>query len=170
MTWTHRPRTTVALVAPYSVAVSAISLILFCTNSGFGQGTSQLDCAIATLSLDSPNPEIIRKQPVKQIGHFKVGNPGEEERITRFVKLPQSRWFVVASVYSTDESMPSKSGADSIDLELSLAKKRKRAIFNSPSYASAEIPYGTLDVGRVSMIVHSDRHRQLVVMECKAIE
>ena len=166
MTRIQQPRTT----ARYHLAVSAILLILFSTHSGFAQRTSQLDCAIVTLSLDSPNPEVIRKLPVKQIGHFKVGNPGEEERIIRFVKLPRSRWFVVASVYSTDESMSSKSGPDSIDLELSLAKRRKRAILNSPSYASAEIPYGTLDVGRVSMIVHSEGHRQIVVMECKAIE
>jgi len=145
------------------------SVLLSCMYPAAAQNTSRLSCAIATLSLASPNPEAIRKQPIRQVAQFELDNPNEEERITRFVRLPGSKWFIVASLFSTDESMGSKSGADSLDLELSLAKRRKRDIFNSPSYASAEMPFGGLDVGRVSMIVRAGTHRQLVVMECKAI-
>ena len=144
-------------------------LILAWTNVGLGQGTSKLVCALATLNLNSSNPATIRKQSVRQIARFKVDNPGEEERINKFFRLPNSNWFVVASLYSTDESMPSKSGADSLDMELSLAKNRKRNIFISPVYAAAEFPYGTLDIGRVSMIVRFAKHRQLVTMECIAV-
>lgn len=132
------------------------SLLLVLTLSwatvSLAQGTSKLHCALATLNLNSSNPVTIRKQSVKQIARFKVDNPGEEERITKFFRLPNSNWFLVASLYSTDESMPSKSGADPLDMELSLAKSRKRNIFISPVYAAAEFPYRTLDIGRVSMI------------------
>ena len=134
-----------------------------------GQGTSKLDCELATLNLDSTNPDVIRAKPVRSLGRFKVDNPGEEERLTKFFRLPNSNWFIVASLYSTDESMPSKSGADSLDMELSLARNRRRDIFTSPIYAVAEFPYGTLDIGRVGMIVRVGKHRELVSMECIAV-
>jgi hypothetical protein len=135
----------------------------------FSQGTSKLDCELATLNLDSPNPDVIRTKLVRRFGRFKIDNPGEEERITKFFRLPNSNWFVVASLYSTDESMPSKSGADSLDMEMSLARKRRRNIFTSPVYAFAEFPYWTLDIGRVGMIVRVGKHRELVTMECIAV-
>jgi hypothetical protein len=83
---------------------------------------------------------VIAKQPVKEVARFKVDGVGEEERINRYFRLPKTNWFVVASLYSTDESLASKNGADSLDMELSLAKTRRRNIFVSPAYASAEAP------------------------------
>jgi hypothetical protein len=145
------------------------ALVLAFASPTLAQHTSKLDCVLATLNLDSPNPETIRKQPVKQFAGFQVDNPGEEERITKFFRLPNSKWFVVASLYSTDESMPSNSGADSLSMELSLAKRRRRNIFISPAYASAELPYGNLDIGRVDMIFRTAKHRTLVAMQCKAV-
>ena len=130
----------------------------------------KFDCVIATLNLDSTSPKFIDKQPVKQFAAFKVYGVGEEERVTKFFRLPKTGWFVVASLYSTDESMASKHGADSIDLELSIAKRRKRDIFISPSYASSETPFNSFDVARVSIIVRAGGHRQMVVMECKGFQ
>jgi hypothetical protein len=91
---------------------------------------------------------------------------GEEERINKYFRLPKTNWFVVASLYGTDESLPSKSGADSLDIELSLAKTRKRNIFISPAYASAEAPFNSFEIARVSMIANVGGHRQMVVLEC----
>jgi len=138
-----------------------------CAGTVHAQGVLKFDCVIARLNLDSTNPKVIEKQSVKQFAAFRVNGVGEEERVTRFFRLPKTGWFVVASLYATDESMASRNGADSIDLELSLAKRRKRNIFVSPSYASSETPFNSFDVARVSMMVHVNGHREMVVMECK---
>ena len=124
------------------------------------------DCVVATLSLDSANSEVIAKQPVKQIGKFKLDGVSEEERINRYFRLPKTNWFIVASLYSSDESLASRNGADSLDMELSLSRKRKRNIFVSPAYAAAEAPVNSFDVSRVSIIAKVGGHRQLVVLEC----
>ena len=126
----------------------------------------KFDCIVATVNLDSANSEVIAKQPVKQIAKFNLGGVGEEERINKYFRLPKTNWFVVASLYSSDESLASRNGADSLDLELSLARKRRRNILVSPAYASAEAPLNSFDVARVSMIAKVGGHRQMVVLEC----
>ena len=141
-------------------------VVLMCAAAGFAQGFTKFDCLVATLNLDSSSPEVIRKRPIKEIGRFKVDGVGEEERISKYFRLPKTRWFIVATLYASDESMASKSGVESFDMELSLARGRKRNIFASPAYASAETPFNTFDIGRVSMIVRAGGHRQLVFMQC----
>lgn len=145
-----------------------LTLLLYLMGSSavFAQGFTKFDCSVVTLNLDSPNSEAITKQSAKEIGSFKVDGVGEEERISRYFRLPRTKWFVVASLYGTDESMASKSSLVSFDMELSLSKRRKREIFSSPAYASAETPFNTFDVARVSMMVMAGGHRHLVVMEC----
>jgi hypothetical protein len=126
----------------------------------------KFDCVVGTLNLDSAKSEVIAKQPFKQIAKFNLGGVGEEERINKYFRLPKTNWFIVASLYSSDESLASRNGADSLDLELSLARKRRRNIFVSPAYASAEAPLNSFDIGRVSMMAKVGGHRQLVVLEC----
>jgi len=108
----------------------------------------------------------MRKQPLQEIGRFKVDGTMEEERIIKYFRLPKTKWFVVASLYTTDESMASKSGIGSFFMELSLSGTRKRNIFTSPAFAASETPFITFDVGRVSMIIRAGGHRQMVIMEC----
>ena len=132
----------------------------------FAQGYTKFDCLVSTLNLDSPNPEAVRRQRFKTLGSVKVDGVGEEERVSKYLRLPKTRWYVVASLYASDESMANQGGVESIDLELSLARRRKRNIFTSPTYASAEMPLSSFDIGRVSMIVSAGGHRQLVVMQC----
>ena len=126
----------------------------------------KFDCVVATLSLDSTKSDVIARQPVKEVARFKLDGIGEEQRINRYFRLPKTDWFIVASLYTTDESLASKNGADSLDMELSLARRRRRNIFVSPAYASAEAPVNSFDTARVTMIANVDGHRQLVVMEC----
>jgi hypothetical protein len=141
-------------------------VVLSCANTDFAQGFTKFDCSVATLNLDSPNPEVIRKQLVKEIGRFKVDGVGEEDRVSKYFRLPKTNWFIVASLYASDESMASKSGVESFNMELSLARRRKRNIFTSPVYASSEMPFNTFDIGRVVMIVRAGNHRQMVSMQC----
>jgi len=92
----------------------------------------------------------------------------EEERIVRFFKLPNTGWFAVASLYTTDESMLSKSGIGSIDTELSFARNRRRNVLTSPALAISETPFKTFDITRVSTLVRLGKRRLFVTMECKA--
>src|SRR5437868_4168391 len=88
----------------------------------------EFECAIFVLNADSNNSDVIDKQTDKLLARFTVNETMEEERIIKFFRLPNSPWFVVASLYTTDESMLSKSGIGSIDTELSFARRRRRNI------------------------------------------
>ncbi len=91
----------------------------------------------------------------------------EEEATTRAFRLPGTKLFIVASVFYTDESMASEKSSSSVSLELALSRSRKRDVLRSISWAEAEMPLNTFDVGRVTMLVKSSGKPQLVVMECK---
>jgi hypothetical protein len=92
---------------------------------------------------------------------------GEEELTTKAFKLRNTGFFIVASVFYTDESMASEKGSDSVSLELALSKGKKRDVLGSLSWAEAEMPLSTFDLGRVSMLIKVQGRAQLVVMECK---
>jgi hypothetical protein len=143
-------------------------ILLACEIFGFAQQKPEFECSIHILNLDSANPEVIRKQFVNEIARFKIYETMEEERIDKFFRVPKTGWFVVASFWTTDESMLSKSGIGSIDMELSFATTRRRNIFKSPAVASSETPFKTFDIARVSTVTRLRKHRQHVTMECKA--
>jgi hypothetical protein len=63
--------------------------------------------------------------------------------------------------------MASEKGSDSVSLELALSKSKQRDVLRSVSWAEAEMPLSTFDVGRVSMLIKVNGRAQLVVMECK---
>lgn len=91
----------------------------------------------------------------------------EEELTTRAFRLPGTRLFVVASVFYTDESMASERGADSVSLELTLSRGRKRDVLRSVSWAEAEMPTNGFEVGRVGMLVRVNGRPKMVLMECR---
>jgi hypothetical protein len=91
----------------------------------------------------------------------------EEELTTRAFRLPGTKLYVVASVFYTDESMASEQGADSVSLELTLSRGRKRDVLRSLSWAEAEMPLNGFDVGRVSMTVRVNGRPKMVLMECR---
>ena len=63
--------------------------------------------------------------------------------------------------------MASERGADSVSLELTLSRGRKRDVLHSLSWAEAEMPLNGFDVGRVSMMVRVNSRLKMVVMECR---
>jgi len=91
----------------------------------------------------------------------------EEELTTKAFRLPRTRLFIIASVFYTDESMASEKGFDSISLELVLSRGKQRDVLRSLSWAEAEMPLSTFDVGRVTMLIKVNGRAQLVLMECK---
>jgi len=101
-----------------------------------------------------------------QLGSFQT-IIAEEELTTRAFRLARTGLFVVASVFYTDESMVSEKGQDSISLELALSKGKQRDVLHSLSWAEAEMPLSTFDVGRVTTLIRANRRSKLVVMECR---
>ena len=55
----------------------------------------------------------------------------EEELTTRAFRVPHTGFFIVASVFYTDESFASEKGADSISLELALSRGKQRDVLGS---------------------------------------
>lgn len=93
---------------------------------------------------------------------------GEEELTTKAFRLPRSRYFVVASVFYTDESMAYSDGQDSVSLELSLSRDKQRDVLHSLSWARAELPLSKFEIARVTMLIKVNGQNQIVLMECKA--
>ena len=128
----------------------------------------EFSCSMFSLKLRSSNPASIERQELNEFGHFDIEGTMEEEPIIRFFRVPNTRWFAVFRLFTSDESMVSKTGIGSIELELSFARNRRRNILTSPAVASAETPFKTFDVVRVRTVVLLDNHRHLVGVECKA--
>jgi len=91
----------------------------------------------------------------------------EEELTTRSYPLPETKLFVVAGVWYTDESMASKRGADSISMQLFVSTKPKRELQNSLVYSEAEMPLNAYDVGRVTAMAKTGRRTFILIMECR---
>lgn len=147
--------------------LGALGIAIVCVASCAAQ-KPEFSCTMFSLNVDSSNLATIEKQHVNEFAHFDIKETMEEEPIIKFFRVPKTRWYAVFRLYTSDESMVSKSGIGSIDLELSFARKRRRNILLSPAMASAETPFKTFDIVRVSTVLRLDNHRRLVGVECKA--
>jgi len=133
-------------------------VLVVCASNTFAQTSNSDRCVVSSGDMQT------RKGAM--LGSFNT-IIGEEELTTKAFKLPNTGFFIVASVFYTDESMASEKGSDSVSLELALSKSKQRDVLRSVSWAEAEMPLSTFDVGRVSMLIKVQGRAQLVVMECK---
>jgi len=132
--------------------------LLLCASMTFAQSSNADRCTVAAADMQT-------KKSV-ELGSFTTVI-AEEELTTKAFKLPRTAFFIVASVFYTDESMASEKGSDSVSLELALSKSKQRDVLRSVSWAEAEMPLSTFDVGRVTMLIKLNGSAQLVLMECK---
>ena len=132
--------------------------ILLCASSAFAQNSNSDRCTVGSAEMQTSKSVTL--------GSFSTVL-GEEELTTRAFRLPHTSLFIVASVFYTDESMASAKGRDSISLEVSLSRTKQRDVLRSLSWAHAEMPLSTFDVGRVSMLIRVNGRVQLILMECK---
>jgi len=133
-------------------------VLFLCASTAFAQKTYSDRCMVAVGDFHT-------KKSV-ELGSFSTVI-AEEELTTQAFKLPRTALFIVASVFYTDESMASRKGKDSIWLELALSRGKQRDVWASLSWAEAEMPLSSFDVGRVSMLIKVNGRSQIVVMECK---
>ena len=141
-----------------SKTLSFASVLFLCASATFAQKSNSDRCTVAVADTQT------RKSA--ELGSFSTVI-AEEELTTKAFRLPRTGLFIVASVFYTDESMASEKGADSISLELALSKGKERNVLASLSWAEAEMPLSTFDVGRVTMLIKVNGRSQLVLMECK---
>ena len=132
--------------------------LLLCASMTFAQGSNADRCVVAVAD--------IQTKKSAELGSFPTVI-AEEELTTRAFRLPRTGLYIVASVFYTDESMASEKGQDSISLELALSRDKQRDVLGSLSWAEAEMPLSTFDVGRVTMLIKVNGRAQLVLMECK---
>jgi hypothetical protein len=133
-------------------------MLVLCASMTFAQKSNSDRCIVTAADLQAKKSA--------ELGSFNTVI-AEEELTTRAFKLPRTALFIVASVFYTDESMASEKGADSVSLELALSRGKQRDVLASLSWAEAEMPLSTFDVGRVTMLIKVNGRSQLVLMECK---
>ena len=132
--------------------------LFLCASSTFAQNSNGDRCVVALAD--------VQTKKSTELGSFPTVI-AEEELTTRAFRLPRTRLFIISSVFYTDESMASEKGQDSISLELALSRGKQRDVLGSLSWAEAELPLSTFDVGRVTMLIKVNGRAQLVVMECR---
>ena len=132
--------------------------LFLCASTTLAQSSNSDRCTVTAADMQTKKSA--------ELGSFQTVI-AEEELTTRALRLPRTGLFIVASVFYTDESMASEKGADSISLELALSKGKQRDVLGSLSWAEAEMPLSTFDIGRVTMLIKVNGRAQLVLMECK---
>ena len=96
---------------------------------------------------------------------------GEEELTTKTYRFPRSRLTITASVYYTDESMASASGADSMMVGIVVAPKAQRDAISGENNAVAEVTMNaSQDTVRAQKYLKVNGRLYLVGVECHCKE
>lgn len=103
---------------------------------------------------------------VKILGEFSP-QAGEEELTTKTFNLPGSKSVITASVFYTDEMMPSATTADSMLLGIVVAEKAQDNALFAPNNAVAEVTYNQFtDTVRVKKSIKISGRDFLVGLQC----
>lgn len=149
--------------------VSIVAIVLVCVSIAVAQNKNSDRCVVQALDITGKKLDELRDIPEKNLGSFDTVM-AEEELTTRVYRLPKTKLFVIASVWYTDESMAMKSGAESVSLELSISKSRRRDLFNVEHYADSEVPLHGFEVARVTTMAKAAGKKFVVTMECRRKE
>lgn len=109
----------------------------------------------------------IDRKPFQKFGEYKNYGSMEEDRINKYFRVPNTRWYAVVSMFTSDESLPERG---SLNWELSFSKSRRRNILASPAYASSESTFNNFDINRVTTIVRLGKRSLMVILQCEAPE
>jgi hypothetical protein len=151
------------------LTITTFVLLVF-TSAAFAQDKSYDSCIVGVSNVIRNKDGDLDTSPIREIGRFEVRGAGEEDRITRAFRLPNTKLFVIASIFYTDESMATEKTADSVSLELMISRDAKRDILQSLNFADAETPNNPFDIARVQMIVRVNSRQRIIMMECKRMK
>lgn len=144
----------------------ALVLLLMFAGLSVAQTAVSDRCHVFVANVTGKKVSSAKFSDARELGTFDTV-VGEEELTTRTYRLPNSKLFVIASVWYTDESMASTKGADSMSLQLMIASRGTRDVLRSLAYADAEMPVNGFDVGRVTTFIKTANRSRVVVMECR---
>jgi hypothetical protein len=153
------------LLRKWQLLLSVVLLLVFSVTTSAQTDVSDR-CHVVAMDVTGKRASTIESANSRELGVFDTV-AGEEELTTRTYRLPNSKLYVIASVWYTDESLGSTKGADSISLQLTISPRPKRDILRSKIYADAELPVNGFDVARVTTLVNAKPRRWLIVMECR---
>ena len=91
---------------------------------------------------------------------------GEEVLTNKTFRFLNTGLFITASVYYTDESLPSQNGYDSMMLGVAVAARPLPDAFSTPHNAFAEVTLATLDTVRAKMYYVVKGKRYLIGIQC----
>ena len=98
-------------------------------------------------------------------------NVGEEELTTKTYRFPRSKLIITASVFYTDESLPSVKSADSIIVGIVVAPKKLREALSADNNAVAEATYtGEPLTIRTRKFLRVNKRLYVVGIECHCNE
>jgi len=106
------------------------------------------------------------KLEFKELGAFDT-DIYEEELTTKSFRLPNTKLYVVASVWYTDESMAGEDSQDSVSLQLTISPAPRRDILSGLRFAGAEVLSKNFEVARVTTMYKSRGRNFYIVMECR---
>jgi len=96
---------------------------------------------------------------------------GEEELTTKTYRFPRSKLIITASVFYTDESLPSVKSADSILVGIVVSSKKQREALSADNNAVAEATYTSEPITvRAKTFVRVSNRSYAVGIECHCNE
>lgn len=147
------------------IAIYLFVLLLFAGHCAAQTAVSDR-CAVYVAGVTGKKAADAKFSNPTELGTFDT-KAAEEELTTRTYRLPNTKLFVIASVWYTDESLASTKGADSVSLQLMIARRPARDVLRSLVYADAEVPVVGFDVARVTTFVKTGKRTQVLIMECR---
>ena len=108
------------------------------------------------------------KKGFLQLGEFTT-DIGEERITSKSFSIPGTKYFVIASVYYTDESMGWKDvPTDSVYMGIAISRKKHDSAMGVPSRSLAEVNFTQLTkTMRVSTQAMVRSRRVTAILECK---
>jgi len=152
--------------------ILAATLLLFCAGDLLAQEIRYADrCTVGVADITSLKTSDLENDTapnlkIKELGSFDTVIY-EEELTTKSFWLPNTKIYVVASVWYTDESMAGGNSQDSISLQLTISPLPKRDILSGLQFAEAEVLSKNFEVARVTTIYKLRRRSFYIVMECR---
>ena len=155
------------------ILLRAGALIIFCASAVLAQEIKYSDrCTVGVADMTGIRTADLEKDSSPNLKSKELGTfdtvIGEEELTTKSFRLPKTNLYVVASVWYTDESMAGRNSQDSLSLQLTISRTRKRDTLSALQFAEAEVLSKNFEVARVSTLYKTAAHRFYIVMECKA--
>lgn len=157
----------------------ATCLFLLLTSTTLAQGTPDachvylIDQKIAEKAFDKLDQAKDQKEQIALmsegvtiLGQFSTVH-GEEELTTKTFRIPRSRLIITASVFYTDETLPTKHGGESMLLALAVGYRPQESALDAQNNAVAEIPDSLdLDIARVKRNITVRGRSYLVGLQC----